>query len=522
MTRKLVILVLGLLLASVAFAEQHDELPEFVKQMILETVEELDALAQTDPGAIRKELAGFLSQAPSTQIKVSGLHLMAATATSPEAQEAIQEMLEELEGEEESPPRKIVTVLKHATLIDGNGGAPFEDAAIVIEDDTILDILHSDDENIPADAGVVINLEGQVVIPGLIDAHTHLATDPSGGDNRASVEQRLRHNLYGGVTTMRDMAGDVRALADLARDASLDEIESPDIFYVAVMAGPSFFSDPRTVSSGRGRTPGQTPWMRAVTPETDMREAVSLAKGTGASGIKIYANLPAEEVRRITEEAHRQGLQVWTHAAVLPAGPMDAVKAGADTITHIDMLALEAVPEARTSYIEARKKENLEKAAAVTGDDPAIQSLFQEMVSRGTILDATFSMYFYDDVEGLEEVAPMTIELFQAAHDAGVQIAAGTDYFTEDEAYPALIKEIETFVEHGMTPLEAITSATLISARAVGIDKTHGTVEKGKTANLVILNANPVERIRNLRKIDFVMKNGRIYRRDTYRPPTEG
>src|SRR5439155_9632347 len=110
---------------------------------------------------------------------------------------------------------------------------------------------------------------------GLIDSHVHLATSP----NRRYAEALLRRDLYSGVTTVRDMAGDARVLADLSRAALIGEIPAPDIAYAALMAGPAFFKDPRTVDSARGAVAGEVPWVRVVTPATDL--ALSIAGGKG-------------------------------------------------------------------------------------------------------------------------------------------------------------------------------------------------------------------------------------------------
>ena len=101
------------------------------------------------------------------------------------------------------------------------------------------------------------------------------------------------------------MAGDVRALASLQRDARLGEIASPDIYYAALFAGPAFFADPRTHDASRGLVPGQAPWMRAITDTTDIHQAVAEARGSGATAIKLYAELSGALARRITAERPR-------------------------------------------------------------------------------------------------------------------------------------------------------------------------------------------------------------------------
>jgi len=233
--------------------------------------------------------------------------------------------------------------LTNITVIDGTGAPPRPGMTVLVREGTIVGLFPTGSEAVPATAAVS-DLSGRFVIPGLIDSHVHLATDPSTGDRRALVEQRLRHALHGGITAVRDMAGDGRALADLARAALVGDIESPAISYSALMSGPSFFEDPRVRSSSRGVTVGSAPWARAVTAESDWPLAVAEARGTGATGIKLYAELPGELLPAITAEAHRQGMKVWSHATLVPARPSQAVAGGVDALSHAGLLLWEVAP----------------------------------------------------------------------------------------------------------------------------------------------------------------------------------
>jgi hypothetical protein len=134
---------------------------------------------------------------------------------------------------------------------------------------------------------------GQYLLPGLIDSHVHYATNP----DRPYAEAELKRNIYGGVTGVRDMAGDARELAGLSRDALLNRIPSPDMFYASLVAGPSFFKDPRTVVAALGTQPGTVPWLYAV--DEQRCRWPSRRRGTGATGLKIYANLPGTLVRKL-------------------------------------------------------------------------------------------------------------------------------------------------------------------------------------------------------------------------------
>src|ERR1700683_4994209 len=232
-----------------------------------------------------------------------------------------------------------------ATVIDGDPTTVRKAMAVVIRGERIVSVAPAGGFH-PESSWQTVDVGGKFVIPGLINTHVHLATvaDP------AAARSYLRRELYSGVTTVRDMAGDSRLLVELKREAEFDEIVSPDIFFVALFAGPDFFTDPRTHQAARGRIAGEVPWMRAITRDTDLRQAVAEARGTGASAIKIYADLPAELVRAITVEAHRQNMLVWAHATVFPARPSEVVDAGVDVISHSCLLGYEISDPAVPAY----------------------------------------------------------------------------------------------------------------------------------------------------------------------------
>ncbi|MFI5246719.1 MAG: amidohydrolase family protein, partial [Gemmatimonadales bacterium] len=266
----------------------------------------------------------------------------------------------------------------NATLIDGTGAPPTARQTILVNRGVIEDVFETGSRPLPAGARAV-DLTGKFVIPGLIDAHVHVATDPSGPDADAAATLRLA--LLGGLTSVRDMAGDAIVLRELATASRRADAEMPRLFYSSLMAGPSFFTDARTKASAHGGTPGEIPWMRAITPATDLKLAVRGAKATGATAIKIYADLPADIVRKITTEAHRQGLKVWSHSTGFPATALDAVDAGVDVISHAIYLYWAAIPNPPMHYADRVPP----RAAydSVPPDGSVMQDLFTRMKAQG-------------------------------------------------------------------------------------------------------------------------------------------
>jgi imidazolonepropionase-like amidohydrolase len=394
--------------------------------------------------------------------------------------------------------------LTHVSVFDGSGRALAPNQTIVVQDSLVTAVFPTGSRTLPAGLEV-LNLTGRYVIPGLIDTHVHLATDPEGEDSPARTGARLAAALRGGVTSVRDMAGDVRVLAALARNAELGEIESPTIRYVALFAGPGFFKDPRTHSSSRGAVAGALPWMRAVSSETDLRQAVAEAKGSGAAAIKLYADLDSTLTANITTEAHRQGLLVWAHATLDPATPAQVVGAGVDAVSHAALFA-----GTNTAAARAAKDAGAKLCGPPESAPPSFEAVIQEMVRRKTMLDAT--LFVYGDTPARLRLAA---EVTRQALRAGVPISAGTDSLGAPNraTLPNIHQELELLVTlAGFTPVEALEAGTKNGAAMLGLGGIAGTIEPGRWADLVVLRANPVADIRNTRRIELVLKHGRIYR----------
>lgn len=401
----------------------------------------------------------------------------------------------------------------HVTLIDGTGAPAARDMAIVVKGERIVAIA-------PAAAiksrGDLVDMRGATAMPGMINTHVHLATWP----NLAYAEAIQRRNLYAGITAVRDMAGDTRELGFLKREARIGNIPSPDIYYAALMAGPEFFKDPRTVQSTEGGPkPGDAPWMRAVTAKTNLPLAIAEAKGTGATAIKIYADLPAPLVGAIASEAHRQHLMVWAHAAVFPASPMQVADSGVDVMSHVCMLGYQASATMPRTYHD-RPAVDAKRFAG----SHALDALFAGMKRRGTILDAT--LYVYQVLDRMKDANPppyctlaLASKLLGEAHRAGIAISAGTDADAGwKEPMPALADEMALLVKAGMSPMDAIRAATSVAARTIGQQRDMGTLEVGKLANIAFLTRDPLADIANVKSVTLTIKRGKEFPRRAFRP----
>jgi hypothetical protein len=410
-------------------------------------------------------------------------------------------------------------IYRGATLIDGTGGPVQPAMAVITNGERIEEVLPAAGLT-PALIGQarIVDLSGRYLLPGLIDSHQHMATPP----NRRRAEALMRRDLYSGITATRIMADDLRSIAELDRAARAGEIEGPDLFYAALVAGPGFFSDPRTQAISFGYRPGTAPWAQAIDATTDIPLAIARARGTGAAALKIYADLPPDLVRRLAEEAHRQGLLVWTHFMVFPTTPAEVLAANPDTVSHTCYGAYQAMNPRPSAYSQ---RFPVDASLFANGANPAMEALFRTMRTRGILLDATLRVYR----EGERRATParpahctlaLAALLTQEAHRDGVLISAGTDGDTSADApYPALFEELELLVQRaGFTPLEAIRAATQIGAMTMDQGQSRGVIAPGHYADLVVLERDPVADIANMRSILFTVKHGRRFARTDYRP----
>lgn len=399
-----------------------------------------------------------------------------------------------------------VLVLNDATIIDAAHPATAMHQTVVIMNGRIAKVFPTGTMPLP-DSAVVINLKGKYLLPGLIDSHVHMATDPDGVDNRAHTLEVLKQMLYSGVTTVRDMAGDARILAGLARDANEAEITSPGIYYSALMAGPSFFRDPRTHTSTRGGIPGGMPYMKGITDTTDLRLAVAQARGSGASGIKLYANLSGALARKIIEEAKRQNIPVWSHAWLQGAKPSDLVSAGCISISHAPLLMYEQVEKAPDVW-----KENGHDAAFWDKALPALNELFNEMKQHHTVLDATLLTYKKLAAEDTSKkwFYEMAKQITIRAYKAGVAVCAGTD----DDQEQFVQEEMRTLItDASFSTFDAIVAATKNSAAALHLENSKGSISPNMDADLLVLTRNPLNDINNIKSVELVIKGGGVYQK---------
>ncbi len=401
-----------------------------------------------------------------------------------------------------SRTRSAPLAIDDVTLIDGTGAAPREHVRILIRDGRIVSIEHAGGA-IPDSVGV-IDGRGLFAIPGLIDGHVHL----SGTSWENRVDQ-LHRTLLGGVTSVYELAGDTRLSGALARAVMAHEIEGPSIYYSALLAGPPFFIDPRAIGISTGFRVGEAPWAHAVTADSDLARIIAAAHGTGAGTIKLYASLDSAAATRATREAHRQGMRVVAHATTFPGKPSDLISAGVDMLAHTPYLVWEGMP--RTGDWTHRAAGDF---LGVRPDSPGIEHLLESMREHHVALNPT--LWVFAESQKPDSASrvrtPWMNAVTKRASDIGVTIVAGTDnmYDPRRDSLPTLHRELELEVRAGLTPMQALVSATSATARVIGIDSARGSIAAGRDADIVLLDADPLDDIRNTRRIHAVIKDGRV------------
>jgi len=388
--------------------------------------------------------------------------------------------------------------LTHARLIDGSGAEPIENATLILNE-RILDIA-PDDRLASHPDPETLDLGGRTVIPGLINAHIHLAFDSTVPESfkvlrdepaavtAIRVASRARRMLEAGITTARDVGG-VNFIELAVRDLiASGEIPGPRL----LCAGKQI-----TMTGGQGWSMG-----READGADEVRKAVREQLKAGADLIKLMATggvltpgvepgsaqLTEDELRAGVIEAHKAGRRTSAHAQGLE-GVKNAVRAGIDTVEHGIFLDDEAV---------AMMKEH----AVVFVPTLAPAYRITQAGRAGGIPQHV--------MDKMAKVNAANTRSFQLAWQGGVIIAAGNDGGTPFNPHEDMLTELRLLIEAGVPPLEAIRAGTWGSARALGLEGETGTIERGKWADLVVLDGDPLVNIAALSRIAYVIQHGKV------------
>ncbi len=405
-----------------------------------------------------------------------------------------------------------VTVIRAGTLIDGKSDKPRANQVIVIRGNRIESVSDASSAKVPAGA-TEIDLSKQTVLPGLIDSHTHIflqGEDPAKGGYDANILSQglalrairagvaARRALEQGFTTLRDVETEGAGYGDVGIKQAIN---------LGYIPGPRLFVVTRAISTTGGYM------LEGYAPELDMPKGAQIVDGPvearkatreqldkGADWIKVYMThrswvgktgelasqptLTVEELRAIVDETHGWGKKVACHA-YSGIGLHRALDGGCDSIEHgLDL------------------------------DDAAIS----QMLKQGTWYVPTLNVYYTDwapedTAEGKRDRLRASAHeaSFKKALKAGVKIVYGTDMggipWTEPVA-----QDFPRMVEFGMAPMDAIQSATSRAANMLDMEGKIGVIAPGALADVVAVSGDPLRDIKLLENVDFVMKDGQVFR----------
>ena len=375
-----------------------------------------------------------------------------------------------------------------ATLVDATGAPAVPNATVVIDNGRIAAAGPSVSTPVPPGARR-IDVAGKTIIPGLWDSHAHLH----------QIEW-IPTYFAAGVTSVRDMGSEWPLLVAMRKAIRSGTVTGPNLFFAGLIDGPGL--------TGFGE-------FSAATPE-EGRAIVRRYHQLGFEMIKIYMALAPEVMAAICDEAHKLDMRCTGHVP----NSMDlheAIDAGMDQLAHFPVRGDLTTDEGKKQIAHFLAKKTIFDPTASWGEiggksaaepmeniQPVLKHLPRPLLQEHV---ASLGQSPSDTATSHARLARMLANI-KAAHDAGVPIIAGTD-----EGIPAysVYRELELYVKAGFTPMDALRAATAVAAQAMRVDKDLGTIATGKRADLLVLDANPLENISNIRTVRFVMKDGRMF-----------
>lgn len=422
------------------------------------------------------------------RLSTIGLILLGSCGTSLGAA-SLKEMNPPAEPQEDS-----LIAITGGRLVDGLGGPPIENGVVVIKGSQIIAAGSANSIQIP-DTAIKVDASGTTLLPGLIDTHFH---------SRDSVEIPVEYELQKGITSFREPG-------------------HPFKYYIIPLLSRETL--PRIFLCGGhldGAPPIHPDQAIIVTDSNYARKSVESHVKRGASAIKVYFRLPLEHIEAVCKAAAEQGVPVIAHLELVDAD--DAIQAGVRGIEHITSFGTALADPNDVERFKSKIQKNPRARTALRpwmwsrinlDQNPRLQPLLNQIVETGTFVSPTIGIF--EARKGIGRTTPEQVEGFAKmmefialSQNAGAKIVVGSHTRSPfaDEGY-AYLREMELLVEAGLSHLEVLTAATKNGAEYLGIEERLGTLETGKTADLVIIKGDPTRNISDMRNVERVMLNGK-------------
>jgi imidazolonepropionase-like amidohydrolase len=418
-----------------------------------------------------------------------------------------------------APANRTPTLVDHVLAFDSIAGRYLQDRAVLIANGKIASVGPAGSIKPPPGA-TLIDGRGKTLLPGLWDSHQHVGDD-----------WNLLQNVATGMTNYRSPGTSIEDALSIYKRRAAGDLLAPD-------GKISVIIDRKDPLAAQGAL--------TVSTVAEAIAAVDKIKAAGLWGVKFYTSMKPEWIAPAAKEAHRLGLHVHGH---VPAGmrPLDAVRAGYDEVTHINFIMMQAMPQevVDKANTAARLEGPAKYGKDVDLDSPEMKAFYAELAKRHTIIDPTLTVWeplmtsdgtsISPEYAPFADIAPPAVArgwkisgyplfgglsrddfrksfakmvgLVSKLHQAGVRIVAGTDGYGLE-----LVRELELYEQAGLSNEEALQTATIVPARMTGMDDRTGSITRGKTADLILVDGDVSKQLGNLRHVDTVFLDG--YRLD--------
>lgn len=400
-------------------------------------------------------------------------------------------------GRRLAPAPASAILIAGGDVFDSERGVVRPRTSVLIRGSRIVAVAPSDSLVIPSGA-TVIDATGKTVMPGMWDMHSHLFP--------TSQTTRAVSDLAQGITTVRDLASDIDMATSLRDRSAAGLLATPRLVLAGFIEGPGRWAGPSEAIAGT---------------EEEALAWIARYDSLGYKQIKLYNLTQQDLVPAIAREAHRRGMRLSGHVPRGLSTPA-AVRLGFDEINHIAFLLSTFYPD--SLYLPEMRAYSAVSSAVAPNfnvDSPEFGAMLALFKERSTVIDPTVNLWLSARAQGgtpppnvgipapasdsLARRADATfLRIIKRLYDAGITIVPGTD----GSSYYA---ELENYERAGIPAAQVLRIATIVPAQVMKDDKEYGSIAVGKVADILIVDGKPAERVADLRKVERVIRAGRVY-----------